>query len=387
MAFIWKSPRSKFWQAGFLDKDGKRRNRSTSIIALEKNRKKADRIADEYEAVAQRKKSANHVKATLNDLLKEVNLTLNNEDALPIATVREYCDRFLEKKQGEVGKATIKRYKTSASHFCEWLGANAEEDISAITTHHLVRMRNNWRESISERTTYNKLKDVKAIFASALVEGFILFNPMDAMKLTKGTENSLQRRIFKIEELKSVLKECNDEWRSMVTFGLYTGQRLGDLATLKWSNLDLVRNEMQIVTRKTGKVITIPFSEPLADHLLTLDAPDTPQAYVHPSIAGSYETKNAGTLSNQFADILSQAGLREPVSHKSKGKGRSARRDETTLSFHSLRATAVTLMHEAGIPAKVVEEWVGHDSAEVHKAYVKIGREALKTASNALPRL
>ena len=33
----------------------------------------------------------------------------------------------------------------------------------------------------------------------------------------------------------------------------------------------------------------------------------------------------------------------------------------------------------------MVEEWVGHDSAEVHRAYVKIGRESLKRASEALP--
>ncbi len=40
-----------------------------------------------------------------------------------------------------------------------------------------------------------------------------------------------------------------------------------------------------------------------------------------------------------------------------------------------------------GIPAATVEEWVGHDSAEVHKAYVKMGRESLQWASAALPEL
>jgi hypothetical protein len=34
-----------------------------------------------------------------------------------------------------------------------------------------------------------------------------------------------------------------------------------------------------------------------------------------------------------------------------------------------------------------VEEWVGHDSAEVHRTYIKIGREALVKASMALPDL
>ena len=63
------------------------------------------------------------------------------------------------------------------------------------------------------------------------------------------------------------------------------------------------------------------------------------------------------------------------------------KREGSTLSFHSLRATAVTMLHDAGIPAATVEEWVGHDSAEVHRAYIKIGRESLEKASNALPAI
>jgi hypothetical protein len=47
---------------------------------------------------------------------------------------------------------------------------------------------------------------------------------------------------------------ANDEWRSMILFGLYTGQRLGDIATLRWNNLDKLplsrdfrRSEMQCI--------------------------------------------------------------------------------------------------------------------------------------------
>jgi integrase len=39
----------------------------------------------------------------------------------------------------------------------------------------------------------------------------------------------------------------------MILSGLYTGQRLGDIATLRWNNLDLARGELRLPTRKTGK--------------------------------------------------------------------------------------------------------------------------------------
>jgi integrase len=38
---------------------------------------------------------------------------------------------------------------------------------------------------------------------------------------------------FTLPELRTVLDLANDEWRSMILFGFYTGQRLGDIATLR----------------------------------------------------------------------------------------------------------------------------------------------------------
>jgi integrase len=40
-----------------------------------------------------------------------------------------------------------------------------------------------------------------------------------------------------------------------ILFGLCTGQRLGDIATLRWNDLDLARGELRLSTRKTGKAI------------------------------------------------------------------------------------------------------------------------------------
>ena len=35
------------------------------------------------------------------------------------------------------------------------------------------------------------------------------------------------------------LSVADDEWRSMILFGLYTGARLSDVASLTWENIDL----------------------------------------------------------------------------------------------------------------------------------------------------
>jgi integrase len=175
----------------------------------------------------------------------------------------------------------------------------------------------------------------------------------------------------------------------LIKFGLYTGQRLGDLALLTWSQIDLVRAEIRLTTRKTDKQLLIPIAEPLRDHLLTLPAADNPRAPVHPRAHAtvSAQFERVGTLSNQFSDLLVACGLRGPQPHRSKGIGRTGKRAGSDLSFHSLRHTAVSLMKDAGIPDAVVMALVGHESAAMSHRYTHVGKEALSKAAQSLPEL
>ena len=75
------------------------------------------------------------------------------------------------------------------------------------------------------------------------------------------------------------------------------------------------------------------------------------------------------------------------TSHRSRGIGHNVRRKINALSFHSLRRTATTLLHEAGVPSTVAQALIGHDSEEIHSDYISIGREALLSAVNLFPTL
>jgi integrase len=56
----------------------------------------------------------------------------------------------------------------------------------------------------------------------------------------------------------SVCGEVADPgWKSMILFGLCTGQRLGDAAGLTWANIDLPGKRIRPSTQKTGKVLII----------------------------------------------------------------------------------------------------------------------------------
>jgi integrase len=175
----------------------------------------------------------------------------------------------------------------------------------------------------------------------------------------------------------------------MVLFALYTGgQRLSDVAALTWANVDLQRKEVRFETRKTGRRVIIPLVGPLLRHAESLPAGISPADPIHPRAFQTLKAQGrTNTLSNQFDTILSQAGLKAYGSHQGVGKGRATKRDTGKLGFHALRMTATTLMHDAGIPAATVQAIVGHESEDVHRLYIRMGRESQERALSVLPDL
>jgi hypothetical protein len=81
------------------------------------------------------------------------------------------------------------------------------------------------------------------------------------------------------------------------------------IALLRWSNVDLERNETRFVTRKTGKRIILPMAGALRSQILSLPTSDDPEAPLHPRAFETVKRQSrTGTLSNQFAAFLADAG-------------------------------------------------------------------------------
>lgn len=54
-------------------------------------------------------------------------------------------------------------------------------------------------------------------------------------------------------------------------------------------------------------------------------------------------------------------------------------------SPHTLRATTATLLDEAGVPIKRIQELLGHKDMRVTRAYIKLLRDTKKSASHDMP--
>lgn len=378
MASIFKRPRSKYWFAAFTDANGRRLKKSTKST----EKRTALRIADEFEMAANKRRTFLQVRRVLGEFSKNL---LGLEMTEP--TVRGHVENWIAAKTNSTAPSTIIFYKSATTKFLSWLGGRADKEISLVQRADIISFRNERAAVAAAKTVNHEIKALRMVFRAARKDGILSDDPAEFVEIVKDRREGPARQPFTVEQIRAVLDECDSEWKSLVLFGLYTGQRMGDLATLHWSNIDLQREEIRLRTQKTSKGMKIPINAPLMKHLLSMTAPDQ-DGPLHPRAFATFErTGKTSGLSNQFADILAAAGLRKKKAHRKTGEGRGTNRDASGLSFHSLRHTAVSMMKDAGIPAAAVMEMIGHDSEQMSQHYTHVGRDALEKAAAALPDL
>jgi integrase len=377
MASVIRYQKSRYWVAAFRDASGKQHRRTTR----ETSRKRALAVAEQFERVAKRQASAARVRKTFSEFYRE-----HYGEALPRATVRSFSAQWLASRKAETSAFSHRIYENALGKFLAFLGSQADEGLDEITRSQVAAFRDAQLAVSASATASIQLKVVKMLFRAARRDGFVLDDPAESVKPAKLVA-TFERRPFTIDELRAVLSIADDEWRSLIKFGLYTGQRLGDLATLTWSQVDLARDEIRLTARKTNKALLVPIAPPLREHLLSLASGDDPRAAVHPRAMAAVAACHGrvSTLSQAFGELLVTAGLREPF--RDRGVGRSGRRVGIPLSFHSLRHTAVSLMKDAGVPDAVVMALVGHDSKAMSQHYTHVGKEALAKAAGSLPEI
>jgi integrase len=335
MASLRKKDRSPFYFACFTLPNGIRTQRSTGAT----DRRIAQRIANEFEDAAREASDGRFVESRARKTIADI-FSIANPDPLPSTTTADFMTALLKRKELEAGEKTHAKYLSVISQFKGRLGAKAKRDISNITASDITKFRDDLAKRVTTGSVNVALKILRSAFAQARRDGLVDVNEAERVTTLKRKDR-FERRPFTLPELKRILEVASDEWRGMILFGLYTGQRLSDIATLTWQSLDLQRGELRLVTGKTERRQIIPLARPLLRYVDSLPSSDTPGAPLFPRIYDTAQRhKHAGNLSNEFYNILVAAGMVKNKTHKAdpeKAKGRSAKREQNEVSFHSLR--------------------------------------------------
>jgi integrase len=277
-------------------------------------------------------------------------------------------------------ESTRQRYQSVLDSFFRHLGPKARHSLQTLTDQDIQDFRDRSARSVSGSTVNYYLRIIRIGLNRAVKKNLLTRSPAIGVD-NLPADDSHQRKPFKLEQLKKILDAANDEWKTMILTALYTGLRSSDCAGLTWSNLDLAEAQFTLTEQKTGRTRTIEIAKPLLRHLRRLPAGDTPGSPLCPSLY----RKPPGQLANQFYDLISDVGLVPKREYAAKDKGHSSRRQQSPLSFHSLRHTAVSLLKNAGVSDVIARDIIGHESEAVSRQYTHIESTTRRKALDKLP--
>ncbi|HEU5077804.1 MAG TPA: tyrosine-type recombinase/integrase [Opitutaceae bacterium] len=384
MASLRNFPGSPYFFACFTDATGRRVQRSTK----QSKRRTAQAIADAWEKAAKLGSEKRLSEAQARRILSQIYETVNDEP-LPSSTTSEFLTNWAAKRKLDTSPRTHQAYAQIVRDFLSSLGERASRDISQISKADVTKYRDSVLARTSKASANKAVKYLRVALGAAFKDGLSQDNAAAKVDVLRRVEEDRRgRRPFTIEEVKLLLDQATGEWRGLILFGFYTGQRLGDIARLRWTNVDLQKKEIHFRTKKTDRMMILPLHPVLQTLVEDLPTSDDPTAFLFPQSAPlASGVSGDSRLSQQFHSIMVSAGLAEKRTKDATGEGRAQRRNASEVSFHSLRHTATSLLKNAGVSEAITMDIIGHDSKAVSRHYTRVEEQTKRDALSKLPHL
>jgi len=309
-------------------------------------------------------------------------------------TVGEYISSWLtDTARYQVSEGTFSRYeRTCHNHLVPFFGRLRLRDL---TTAHIRAFKARKIEEGLNPNTVGVMQGVLSVALNQAVDdGLIPANPASRVKKAATRGQTPMRSLLSHEEASRLLRAATgtrDE--ALITLALRTGMRQGELAALRWEDLDLsspekgqvtvrhsadTRTKTRVSTTKTGEERRLGIG---ARTVATLEAHRRRQleermaatswadpGLVFPNTRGKIRRRDS--VMRSLRRLLEEANL------------------PTDVRFHDLRHTAGTLALKQGVPLHTVSKMLGHsDPAMTLRRYAHVLDDMREDAARAMDEL
>lgn len=288
-------------------------------------------------------------------------------------TFDEYSEIFLKNYcESNIGLVTINNYKRLLRNILPLIGSYK---LNKITTAMLDTMYQKLKKGskgkiLSYNSMYDYYKLINAMFNQAIRWDFIDKNPN--LKTNKPKKDIVERKYYSLEqvqELLSCLKNENIKYRALITLSLDTGARRGEIAALKWSDIDFEANTLKIdnslkvvrgvvdekkpKTKSSNRTIVLcgstieimkEYKEWQDNYIKEMGSKWKGSDRIFTADNG--EHMNPATCYKIFTKIIKKYGLEH-------------------IRFHDIRHTNASLLISQGVSLKAVSERLGHASINI----------------------
>lgn len=292
-----------------------------------------------------------------------------------VPTLRE----FLAGIPATTSESSEKNRRRSFKVFMEFLGADADKRIDAITYNQCREFIREQLRQVSRKTVTQYHTYVMRAFADAQdIHGLISRNPMRPVSVAQEAKAIIPERgddkqakeTFTPQEMHRLLNEAPAPWCNIVAVSFYLGGlRIGDVCMMRWDAINWEREEATLIEEKTKRRRRLPIIPALLDVLKRMRyAQGQQEEYLFPMQAHMFLGGSRATVSTTFTALLQTMGINAAPSPADKPTGRRKRISAKT--FHSIRHTVVSLTRlNASFTPDMVRDAVGHESEEVERKY------------------
>lgn len=213
--------------------------------------------------------------------------------------------------------------------------------LHEITQKEIESYQANRREKVKPATVNREVALLKHMFTKAMEWGKVEDSPAKKVKLLKGEVKRV--RYLMPDEIQSLLSNCTEHLRAIVTVALHTGMRKGELLNLKREQVNFKQGFISLTDTKNGERRDIPMDETVK---ATLESIENKGSYFFTDKKGN----SFKDVKKAFGTALTKTGIKD-------------------FRFHDLRHTFASNLVMAGVELNIVGDLLGHKTPTMTKRY------------------
>lgn len=260
---------------------------------------------------------------------------------------KDYSIRYLNYRKSELAARTYDYYSdTLRLHILPVIGETLIGDIKPTDIKKVISSME--INGIGTKTRLNTYLVMHLVLKEAMLDGIIETNPVDNVRKPKYIKK--EKSIIPVKDFWNIYDHADERMKVILYLAWCTGLRVGEIAGLQHGDIsDKYLNVKRSVSKSSdGLIVKTPKSNygirklPAPKNLINmLSSIEKSSIFLFPNIYNSIQ--DPGTISKQFSKLCKKLGYE--------------------FNFHQLRHTHATMLADAGINPKAIQQRLGHHSA------------------------
>jgi len=275
-----------------------------------------------------------------------------NQEADQRMAFSEYARYIVDITQSNRNEFSQRGEIKKVERLIKYFGDMALEDIKPST---IQAWQDTYLKTLAPKTVKEYRSTLSVILKFAYNDDLIRKNPLSPVKSPK-----LPRRvvdIFSNEERDLLLEHSNGQLHNLIQFAFYSGLRAGEIIGLKWENVDLYLNKINVCMRVRKGTIDLP----KGDKIRLIDL--LPQA--KEALLVQRQLTGLSTYifhSKEGKPYFSETSITQSIQELCKKIG-----IESGGGLQKMRRTHNTMLKQCGLPLDWILHQMGHETDEVNR--------------------